>query len=381
MKADTRRPPLATKREHSVPWLWPVAAAVEAGEAGLELFKENARFLSEMERVDNPPPPDWATPNRVALDLDTMRLRDFAEKPGAATQVPVLVDAPYAGHSATIADFAPHQSLVRTLMASGLERVLVTDWKSATDAMRNFDIDKYLAELNVAVDELGQPVHLVGLCQGGWLCAMYAARYPRKVRSLVLAGAPIDTDAGDGAVKDIAHDQPMSFFEEIVAMGGGRMLGSFMVAGWKSMHPEQQFFGKYLDLYSHIEDRNYIKRTEAFERWYENPINLPGTFYLQAVKELFRENSLAKGSFVGLGRKLSLSAVTAPAYLLAGDHDDITPSPQVFAAQNLLGTPPHQIVTDVASGGHIGLFMGSRTLTEHWPKIGAWIVEQDHAQQ
>jgi poly(3-hydroxybutyrate) depolymerase len=195
----------------------------------------------------------------------------------------------------------------------------------------------------------------------------------------VLAGAPIDTNAGDGALKDLAHEMPMSFFEEIVATGGGRMRGAFMVAGWKSMHPEQQFFGKYVDLYAHIEDRNYIKRTEAFERWYENPIDLPGAFYLQAVRELFRKNSFANGTFVGLGRKLSLSAVTAPAYLLAGDMDDITPKPQVFAANGLLGTTAEKIVCDVAEGGHIGLFMGSRTLDEHWPKIGAWILEQDRA--
>lgn len=377
MRAAPKRPALTTTHEHSVPWMWPMAAALEAGETGLELFQENLRFLSEMERVENPAPPEWATRNTVALDLDTMRLRDFSSGHSGTHQAPVLVDAPYAGHSAAIADFAPQQSLVRTLLANGLERVLVTDWKSATEAMGNFDVDKYLAEINVAVDDLGEPVHLVGLCQGGWMCAMFAARYPEKVRSLVLAGAPIDTDAGDGALKRMAHDLPMSFFEEIVTAGGGRMRGAYMVAGWKSMHPEQQFFGKYVDLYTHIEDRNYIERTEAFERWYENPIDLPGAFYLQAVKELFRNNSLAKGTFVGLGRRLSLSDVTAPAYLLAGDIDDITPKPQVFAARRLLGTPTKQIVCDVASGGHIGLFMGARTLAKHWPKIGAWIREQD----
>lgn len=381
MRATTKRSALPTSHEHSVPWMWPMAAAVEAGEAGLDLFQENLRFLSEMKRVENPPPPEWATPNAVALDLDTMRLRDFSSGSSRSTQAPVLIDAPYAGHSATIADFAPHQSLVRTLMGCGLERVLVTDWKSATDAMSNFDIDKYLAEINVVVDDLGEPVHLVGLCQGGWMCAMFAARYPEKVRSLVLAGAPIDTGAGEGALKDMAHDMPMSFFEEIVAAGGGLMRGALMVAGWKSMHPAQQFFGKYVDLYAHIEDRNYIERTEEFERWYENPINLPGAFYLQAVRELFRENRLAKGRFDGLGRRLSLADITAPVYLLAGDMDDITPKPQVFAARRLLGTPTKQIVCDVASGGHIGLFMGSRTLTKHWPKIGAWMTEQERGRR
>jgi len=47
--------------------------------------------------------------------------------------------------------------------------------------MRFFSIDTYVADLNVAVDELGGTVNLVGLCQGGWLSLIYAARFPAKV--------------------------------------------------------------------------------------------------------------------------------------------------------------------------------------------------------
>ncbi len=70
---------------------------------------------------------------------------------------------------------------MQTLMASGLSRVLVTDWKSATHEMRNFDIDKYLSDIDTIVETLGGTVHLVGLCQGGWMSAMYACRFPGKI--------------------------------------------------------------------------------------------------------------------------------------------------------------------------------------------------------
>lgn len=55
-----------------------------------------------VERVA-PPPPEWATRNRVLLELDTMWLRDFSatELAGALHTLPVLIDAPYAGHHAT----------------------------------------------------------------------------------------------------------------------------------------------------------------------------------------------------------------------------------------------------------------------------------------
>src|ERR1700694_2254013 len=198
-----------------------------------------------------------------------MRLRDFSTRRSSAKGTPVLIDPPYAGHSSSIVDYAKGQSLVETLRAAGHDHVLVMDWKGATTEMKDYDIDSYLAEINVVVDDLRAPVHLVGLCQGGWMSAMYASRFPGKVRSLVLAGAPIDTNAGSG----------------------------------------------------------------RFERWYENEVDLPGRYYLQAIEELFKANRFAKGEFIGLGRKLSLKDIKIPLYLLAGGADRIPPRGQAFAGE------------------------------------------------
>jgi polyhydroxyalkanoate depolymerase len=371
--------PKIPKIEHSIPWFWPMSAAIEMEQDGLRLFQDNMRYIAEAAEIEAPPPPEWATRNRVLRDLNTMRLRDFSGPGADQSAVPVLIDAPYAGHSSTIADYAKGQSLVETLLADGLPRVTCTDWKSASRAMRDFGIDKYVIDLDLAVDALGGRVALVGLCQGGWLSAMYACRFPEKVVSLVLAGSPIDTDAGNGPIKKMAHELPLSFYEEMVAAGGGRMLGQYMLAGWKDMHPGEQYVGKFIDLYEHIEDKSYIKRTEQFERWYENPIDLPGRYYLQAIQFLFKENRFAKGKFVYRGRTLSLKAITCPLYLLAGASDDITTSEQVFAAEHLVGTPRDRIVKKLVPGGHIGLFMGSRTLKETWPQIGAWISANNRA--
>ena len=362
------------RHEHSVPFFWPMAAAIELGQAGMDLFQKNLSYVSEAEKITAPSEPEWATSNRVLLDLDTMRLRDFSVAGHKSTQTPVLIDAPYAGHSSTIADYARGQSLVETLQAAGLEHVLVTDWKNATSGMKDFDIDKYLGDINTVVDYLGGKVDLIGLCQGGWMSTMYAARFPAKVRSLVLAGAPIDTDAGSGPIKKLAHTLPLAVYKEMVAAGHGCMLGKTMLSGWKSMNPEEQYFGKYLELYRHIDDKNYIARTEKFERWYENPINLPGAYYLQAIEQIFKDNRLAKGTFVALGQRLALKDIVCPVYLLAGSEDEITTKEQVFDAEKYLGTPKDAIVKKLASGGHIGLFMGSKTLKECWPDIARWII-------
>ncbi|MDR2990823.1 MAG: alpha/beta fold hydrolase, partial [Burkholderiaceae bacterium] len=344
----------------TLPLFWPLTAAIGMAEAGAELSARNLRFLAEDEKIHHELRPALATPSQPLLDLRTMVLRDYSTP--SSNALPTIVDAPYAGHSAVIADYQPGQSLMETLRTHGVTRLFLTDWKSATPDMKDLEIDQYLAELNVCVDELGGRVNLVGLCQGGWMSAMYAARFPHKVASLVLAGSPIDTDAGDGPIKRMVHQYPISFYQDLVEMGGGLMLGRFMLRGWKNMHPAEHYFSEHVDLYEHIDDPAYVRKEEAFASWYENPINLPGRWYLQAIEQLFKENRLAKGVFVALGRTLNLKAIACPVYLLAGEADDITTPEQVLNARKYLGTPAAHITSRTVPGGHIGLFMGSRTL-------------------
>lgn len=362
----------STSQEHSVPLFWPLAAAATLGNQVFAIMQRNLDYVAAVGRIDHPMPAEWASPNRIRLDLKAMRLREFSE--GSPGTIPILIDAPFAGHSATIADYDKGQSLVETMLASGARHVLVTDWKTATAQMRYFDIDTYLASLNVAIDDLGGKVHLVGLCQGGWLSAMYAARFPGKVQSLVLAGAPIDTDAGDGPIKRLAHSLPLSTYKDMVELGNGLMPGSVMLTGWKNMQPAEQYENKYLALYKNVEDTSYVRRTERFESWYENAIDLPGAYYLQVIQQIFKENRFAKGEFVGLGRRLSLGDINMPVFLLAGEQDDITTPEQVFRAAALVGTPAVQIVQKLVPGGHIGLFMGTQTLGTVWPGVMEWIL-------
>ena len=108
---------------------------------------------------------------------------------------------------------------------------------------------------------------------------------------------------------------------------------------------------------------------------------LPGRYYLQALNLLFRENQLASGSFIALGPRIALRDIRCPLYLLAGDTDDITTKEQVFVAPELVGTPPGQIEQSLVPGGHIGLFMGTRTLAETWPSIAAWLLANGAAGQ
>ena len=78
---------------------------------------------------------------------------------------------------------------------------------------------------------------------------------------------------------------------------------------------------------------------------------------------------------MGLGRRLDLKSIACPLYLLAGESDDITTREQVFAAENLVGTPKGRIEKKLDTS----VFMGSRTLKETWPTIAQWLTHSGSA--
>ena len=210
---------------------WPLAAATMVGQANLRLFESLTSSAKQAASRDSSSGLSfpWTTANTVALELASMRLRNFSiGSDGPAT----LICAPYALHGATVADFAPGHSVVEALCHGGLPRVFVTDWRSATPETRYLTIDSHLADLNVAVDELGPPVDLIGLCQGGWLALVYAARFPEKVRRLVLVGAPIDIAAAESQLSHFVSDVPFGMFDEFVRLGEGVVHGDRMLGFW-----------------------------------------------------------------------------------------------------------------------------------------------------
>jgi len=210
-------------------------------------------------------------------------------------------------------------------------------------------------------------VDLIGLCQGGWQSAIYAALYPEKVNSLTLAAAPIDFKAGCGKIQCYAEMYPMSFYESMVLSGGGTMPGDYLKLGFKMLNPLDRFFLDYSDLYRHMSDSEYLEKSRKFRNWYEYTQNLPGKMYLQIVKELFKDNGLVKGTLRIMGTRVDLRAIKCPLFLIAGEKDDITLPEQLFNIEKYVRSK--KIIKLVAPGGHIGVFMGRKTLEDYWPRV------------
>jgi len=353
--------------------LWPAIMARQASEFTAAMARGLVGFGGEHEP---PVEPTWVTANEVVLDLASVRLRGFFT---SETGRPILVCAPFALHGAAIADIAPGHSLVEALCATTSSPVFVTDWRSAGTDMSTRAIDDYLADLNVMIDELGGAVMLIGLCQGGWIGSAYAARFPGKVRKLVLAGAPIDLGAGESALSRVAHSTPLSVFKDLVALGNGRMLGRNLFRFWEQTSLDAQAIHTTLQSDQEIDSDTFRRLAARFLEWYAWTLDLPGRYYLEVVERLYLKNELARGRFMALGKCVNLSAVQVPVFMLVGNDDDVAAPAQTLALRNLIATPRAAIRHAVAPCEHLGLFMGRRTLANEWREIGTWLVQPDPA--
>ena len=316
--------------------------------------------------------PQGATPSEIALELHTVRLLDFAT---VETGIPTLICAPLALHGTAVADLAVGHSLVAALREAGIDRLFLADWRSASADMRFLGIDDYLADLNVIVDQVGGVVDLVGLCQGGWLSLVYAARFPAKVRKLVMAGAPVDIAAGRSALSAIAEATPPAVFQSLVDLGEGRLIGRYVAKFWGNDIVGANYVRETLQTDQPVGSPEFAQLEAVFKKWNAWTIDIPGTYYLEVIEKLYKRNELATGNFVALGQRIELSRLRLPVYLLAGSADEVVACEQLLALERLVGTPPEHLRHEIAPSNHLGLFMGKRTLEEYWPRVVHWLKE------
>lgn len=373
----------AGHRTPNLALLWPALVAASACEMAAFAAKQFSDLAVGCDGSPNQQQ-KWASPHTVTLGLETVQLRDFStpslssHASGAVdgrASFPALLCAPLALHGAAVCDLVAGHSLVAALRNAGLTRLFVTDWRSATAQMRFLGIDEYLADLNVLVDEIGAPVDLIGLCQGGWMALIYAARFPDKVRKLVLAAAPIDIAAASSALSALTEASPLAVFHELVRLGDGLMPGRSVTKFWGPETVDAENIRDLLQTKEAIGSATFTHLEALFRDWYSWTLDLPGRYFLEVVERLYKHNELATGNFMALGQRVDLATLRTPIFLLAARDDELVAPEQLFAVEHLVGTEPHSLRKATAPCRHVGLFMGKRILKDVWPRIAHWISE------
>jgi poly(3-hydroxyalkanoate) synthetase len=315
--------------------------------------------------------PTWASPNALVARTPVAALRDFTPagtRPGAPA---ALILPPQAGHHSCIVDYSERQSQVAVAIGAGLERLYVLEWLEATRETAGVSIDDYVHAVRDAVERIGEPVHLIGDCQGGWLASIFAALEPGLVRSLAVGAAPIDFHAGESPLLDyisLLSSLHVSPYRSVVEAGGGVLRGEVQLAGFVALAPEEEL-KKHLDLVLSLRDPEFVRRYAEFEDWFKHTQDISGAFYLWIVEHLFTRNELVQGTLEVEGRRVDLREIDCPVTILAGSRDHITPAEQAFALADHVGTPPEQVRCELVDAGHLGLFMGRAPLRDHWAPL------------
>jgi poly(3-hydroxyalkanoate) synthetase len=363
------------KKDLGTEWLKLLWPGFFPAEAGAFFARGMMEALSPQPEPKPQPEVVWATPNEIVLQLDTARLRRFGPAPkrqGPKERRPILVCAPFALHDARIADLCEGHSLVASLRTGG-GPVYLVEWLSAGETQAFRHIDDYLSDLNVMVDEIGTRCDFVGMCQGGWLSLIYAARFPAKAGKLVVAAAPVDTHVVDSPLSSLARSAPIETFQELVRLGEGLARGGQAQQFWGLMADSPEQIHDLLQSDLPLDSERFAAQAILFQAWSESPLDLPGAYYLEVVEKLYKENQLARGEFVALGKRIDLHDIRRPLFLIAARDDEVAAPEQTLACARMVGTPPRAIREAVVPGGHLHLFLGSRALKSLWPDVVAWL--------
>jgi pimeloyl-ACP methyl ester carboxylesterase len=220
----------------------------------------------------------------------------------------------------------------------------------------------------------GKPC-LIGNCQAGWQIMMMAAIHPERVGPLMLAGSPLSYWAG------VHGKNPMRYLGGLLGgtwltslagdLGKGIFDGANLVANFESLHPDNTYWKKIYNVYSHIDTEP--PRFLEFEKWWGSPVLLNAEEMQSIADQLFVGNKLVSGELHSSnGTRIHLRNIKSPIIVFCSWGDDITPPQQaldwildlydhedeiVKAGQTIVYCL-HQTI------GHLGIFVSGKVATK-----------------
>jgi len=364
------------------------------------------------------PKPEWGinetTVNgiRVPITIEAADKKDFAtllhfkrddaalEKArGHATPDPkVLIVAPLSGHYATLL-----RGTVEAMLPD--HDVYITDWTDARYvplSRGRFDLNDYIDYLIDFMRMIGRSssstrVHTMAVCQPGPALLAAAAimaevNDPHRPASMTIMGSPIDTRLSPTLPNVLSQERDYAWFENNMifttpAPYPGMMRrvypGFVQLSSFLSMNSDRHL-DAHSDYFQHLVegDGDNADKHRNFYDEYLSVLDLTEEFYLQTIREVFQEHTLAEGKFMHHGSLVKPEAITDIALMtVEGENDDISGIGQTQAAHDLCVNIPASLQLDYVQPnvGHYGVFNGSRWRTEIQPKVAKFIRKAEDA--
>lgn len=323
------------------------------------------------------------TPGAVVYENQLMQLIQYAPTTKTVAQRPLLIIPPCI-NKYYILDLQPHNSFVRYAVEQG-NTVFLVSWKNPGAEESRCTWDDYLelgplAALKVvrAITRVAKP-NVLGFCVGGTLLtsaiAVLKARGEDPVASVTLLTTLLDYSE-PGELGCLVDEASMAARDATLGQGG-LLSGREMSQVFSSLRAN--------DLIWQYVVGNYLKgqKPAAFDLlyWNSDSTNLPGPFLTYYLRTMYLNNDLRVPERLEmLGEKIDLSAIDAPAYVVAAREDHIVPWQSAYLTRQLLSGETEFVL---GAAGHIAgvINPASSKKRSFWtsdslaPEIEEWLTK------
>jgi poly(3-hydroxybutyrate) depolymerase len=327
---------------------------------------------------------------KTVLKAPFCNLLHFEKTEYKEYQPNLLIVAPMSGH---------HATLLRETVRETLPffDVYITDWVDAkeipiTDG--SFDLDDFIDYVMHYIKFLPN-IHVLAVCQPtvpvlAATAIMSEDNNPKIPKSVILIGGPIDARKNATKPGDFATDKDLIWFDRTLVTnvsegypGHRRRIypGFIQLFSFLSMNLDKHI-NSHIDMFKdlmHGDNEKAMKQKKFYDEYFA-VMDIPAEFYLQTIKEVFHDFSLAKGKFTTRGQRVNLDAIKKCALMgIEGEHDDIASVGQTKAALGLCKNIPdskksYYLQKEV---GHYGAFSGSKFKNGIVPKIKDFVYAND----
>lgn len=296
-----------------------------------------------------------------------------------------LILVPPLGVYAWIFDLMADRSLVRYFLARGFEVYLI-DWgkpgpNESQLTLENYTLNWFPKAVAAVQSHSGQTeVSLLGYCMGGLLSLIYtAAKGTAHVRNLITIASPVDLHKMTNGVGKISKllSGPTGLIRRITVPQLAKLDASvFHVDGkilsllFKASSP-MGTLTSYIDLIKNLADDDYVSRYMTMNEWFSNMPDYPGATVRELLMKLGIANRMHRGHFSLGGQEVSFDRIKSSLLAFAGDTDVIATVASASAIMSVVGSLDKTF--QVVSGGHAGVFTGSKAAHSTWAIAADWL--------
>jgi polyhydroxyalkanoate synthase len=341
-----------------------------------ELIDSQAKLVKGYETLGKLPEVEIAeTPKTEVYAEDKLRLYRYNRDTEASIKTPVLIVYALV-NTYKMLDLQPDRSYIKNLLSLGLDVYLI-DWGTPSKSDRYLNMDDYINDyINNCVDVIrkkhkAEKINIISICQGGTFSVIYTALHQNKIKNLVTQVTPVDFSTNDGLLFRWSKDMD---FDKLVEGYDGLIPGEFLNEGFNMLKPTQQF-QKQQALMNVLDDKDKLLNFLRMEKWIAESPAQAGECYRQFMKDLYQKNLLIKNELVVGGKKVNLKSITCPVLNVYATQDHLVPPAASIPLCDYIGSTDKE--TYSFAGGHIGVFVGSKSQKELAPAVANFLKKRD----